>query len=146
MHPTPLCRPSSPSNSTLPHTRSNQRSTHSPPRKRNNSKVSPNKPTNNPCPSSAWVADPVDTVPAEDRSTFVAVVVGRRIVADRSLGRLGDRSCKGNVSILLLFYYVARSCNHTRHCICEELRPVFQSSSWRWNVAYLCCGYWGPPW
>jgi hypothetical protein len=91
-HSTPLCRSSSPSNSILPHTRSNQHSTRNLPRKRNNSKVSPNKPPNNPYPSSALVEDPVDTVLEEDRSTFVVVAVVRRIVVGHSLGHLGDRS------------------------------------------------------
>jgi hypothetical protein len=91
----PLCHSSLSfllSSSTLPHTRSNQHSTRIPPRKRNNSKVLPDKLSNNPCPSSVWVAGPVDTVLAEGRSTFVAVVVERHIVVDRSLGRLGGRS------------------------------------------------------
>lgn len=55
--------------------------------------------SNNLCPSSVWVAGPVDTVLAEGRSTFVAVVVERHIVVDHSLGRLGGRSCENGVSI-----------------------------------------------
>lgn len=70
---------------------------------------------------------PVDTVLAEGRSTFVAVVVERHIVVDHSLGRLGGRSCENGVSI---FHQVRCFGYWEKNQMCMTLRHRCELSIW----------------